>query len=223
MPVATLAPKLFTYCIVHDAGSAPNPYGGVCTLAICKPKIRAAARVGDWVAATGSKAFPMPDSHYRLIYAMQVTDIKTIEEYDRYCRKSLKLKIPKRPARTFDEFVGDSIYHYANDGSVTQLPSVHDGSNQERDLSGVNVLLSSRFAYFGDSAPLIPKSLHPIIKSGPGHQVDKNQALLGEFVAWITSLGLNGVCGKPITKIENWRDSKATGSCTRAHLEDDGE
>lgn len=42
-------PNIFRYIVAYDHGTAPRPYGGVCTLAICKPTIRKAARVGDWV------------------------------------------------------------------------------------------------------------------------------------------------------------------------------
>ena len=32
--------KGYSYIITRDYGFAPNPFGGVCTLATCKPKIR---------------------------------------------------------------------------------------------------------------------------------------------------------------------------------------
>lgn len=39
--------KLFSYIVTHDAGFAPNPFWGYCTLACCKPAIRRTANVGD--------------------------------------------------------------------------------------------------------------------------------------------------------------------------------
>ncbi len=45
---------LYTYFIPFDNGAAPNPFGGICTLAICKPVIRRNAKAGDWVVGTGS-------------------------------------------------------------------------------------------------------------------------------------------------------------------------
>lgn len=45
--------RLFSYCIPVDDGAAPNPFWGVCTLAICKPAIRRVAEVGDWIAGVG--------------------------------------------------------------------------------------------------------------------------------------------------------------------------
>jgi hypothetical protein len=35
--------QLFTYTIPYDDGAAPNPFHGICTLAICKPSIRRVA------------------------------------------------------------------------------------------------------------------------------------------------------------------------------------
>lgn len=42
----TMSPTLFSYCIPYDDGAAPNPFWGLCTLAICKPRIRRAAKEG---------------------------------------------------------------------------------------------------------------------------------------------------------------------------------
>ncbi len=38
--------KLYSYVVVHDHGVAPDPSGGLCSLVICKPKIRLRASVG---------------------------------------------------------------------------------------------------------------------------------------------------------------------------------
>ena len=37
---------LYSYVITRDYGFAPNPFGGICTLATCKPGIRNHAKVG---------------------------------------------------------------------------------------------------------------------------------------------------------------------------------
>ena len=64
--------RLFTYTIPIDDGAAPNPFAGMCSLAICKPGIRRTAQVGDWVAGLGSKNAPSGDLSGRLVYAMRV-------------------------------------------------------------------------------------------------------------------------------------------------------
>ncbi len=65
--------NLYSYVVAHDTGFAPNPFGNYCTLACCKPDIRKAANVGDWVVGTGSKK---NDESDKIIYAMKVTEKK---------------------------------------------------------------------------------------------------------------------------------------------------
>lgn len=65
--------RLFSYCIPHDHGAAPNPFWGVCTLTICKPGIRRVAQVGDWVVGVGSVNVGGKDYSGKLVYVMKVT------------------------------------------------------------------------------------------------------------------------------------------------------
>ncbi|WP_442940102.1 hypothetical protein [Nostoc sp.] len=37
--------RLFSYCLTCDSGAAPNPFWELCTLAICKPRIRRVANI----------------------------------------------------------------------------------------------------------------------------------------------------------------------------------
>src|SRR5437016_2120161 len=98
---------LFTYCISHDGGSAPNPFWGVCTLAICKPAIRRIAQVGAWVVGTGSMNFNFES---QVVYAMKVTKKLSLKEYDKYCRDYLPNKIPIWKTMDVKLRVGDCIY-----------------------------------------------------------------------------------------------------------------
>jgi len=88
-----MGPRLFSYCVDYDLGSAPNPFWGVCTLAICKPKIRRAAKREDWIVGTASKKFGKHAGF--VIYAMKVTDKKKLAEYDAYTHRQLPGKIPQ--------------------------------------------------------------------------------------------------------------------------------
>src|SRR5262249_55154673 len=63
-----MSPTLFSYCIPYDFGSAPNPFWGLCTLAICKPDIRRTANVGDWVVGTGSAVSPIGNISGKVVY-----------------------------------------------------------------------------------------------------------------------------------------------------------
>jgi Nucleotide modification associated domain 2 len=73
-----LMSRLFTYTIPMDDGAAPNPFHGMCSLAICKPSIRRVAREGDWVGGLGSRNAPSGDLGGRLVYAMLVQEVVTL-------------------------------------------------------------------------------------------------------------------------------------------------
>ena len=130
---------LFTYCVNHDSGSAPNPFWGICTLAICKPVIRRIAEVGDWVVGTGSREFGFEN---KVIYAMKLTEILSIKEYDVFCRGHKPEKIPVRKTTNLKLRIGDCIYDYST-GKPILRPSVHTEENVKTDLGGKNVLLST--------------------------------------------------------------------------------
>ena len=66
----------FSYIITRDFGFAPNPFHGILTLATCKPKIRKAAQVGDYLMGNSNKA-----SGNKLIYMAKVDEILTFDEY----------------------------------------------------------------------------------------------------------------------------------------------
>jgi len=78
--------KLFSYVVDHDYGFAPNPFGGFCTLAKCKygtkkRNIVELAEVGDWIAGTGGVDLRKSAGHGKLIYAMRVDEIISLDEY----------------------------------------------------------------------------------------------------------------------------------------------
>jgi len=177
---------LFSYCVRTDDGVAPNPYGGVCTLAICKPAIRRTARIGDWILGHGSKEH---NSSNKLIYAMQIDRVLTLQDYDRYCQKHLPEKLPN--PTSFQQAVGDSIYDFSVD-PPNKRSSVHDSpENFITDMSGINVLLSKHFLYFGDKAILIPENLRDVLHPNQGHKKQKNDPYKEVFLKWINSVANN--------------------------------
>lgn len=104
---------LFSYCIPYDDGAAPNPFWGLCTLAICKPRIRQSAKIGDWVVGTGSAASPVGDVTGKVVYAMLVTQKMTMEDYDRFTQSKLPRKIPVVDSANLRKRFGDSIYDFS--------------------------------------------------------------------------------------------------------------
>jgi hypothetical protein len=152
---------VYVYAVSYDLGFAPNPFGGLCSLACCKPNIRQRANPGDWVIGlTGTKLPPA----LRCVFALVVTGEMTFETY--WDHPDFMTRRPKRNG-TPKKQVGDNIYHRAGpDAGWIQEDSVHslrDGSqcslNTEHDTRVNRVLLSDRFVYFGASAPALPLDL----------------------------------------------------------------
>lgn len=182
-------PRLFTYTIPIDDGSAPNPFRGMCSLAICKPGIRRTAEQGDWVAGLGSKNAPSGDLSGRLVYAMRVEKVLPLIDYDRQARRNWPHRIPNIKSSDLTERLGDCIYDFSN-GKPIQRPSVHGPGNRKTDLSGENALLSRHFFYFGSNAIALPKNLLPICHQTQGHRSDSNAQYLDLFESWLDRLNL---------------------------------
>lgn len=195
-------PRLFSYCIPVDDGAAPNPYWGICTLAICKPAIRRKAMKGDWIVGTGSKR-SLGDISGQVVYAMKVSEVVSMEEYDRWTRRTSSKKIPDAYNCDSRRKLGDSIYDYSA-GQPRLRKSVHDKKNRKTDLSGKNVLISNHFFYFGDKPRRLPFHLQPIAQQIRGHRVHKNDAYVEPFIKWLRSLNLKPNClyGKPAIQID---------------------
>ena len=142
--------RLYSYCVKHDSGAAPNPFWGICTLVICKPAIRRTADIGDWVVGFGSKNSLFGDISHKIVYSMKVTAVLTLQEYDQLCRNKHPKKIPDWFSKDFRRKVGDCIYDFSKDDVPNIRLGVHSEINRERDLGGENALLSKHFYYFGD-------------------------------------------------------------------------
>ena len=140
--------RLFTYTIPYDDGAAPNPFDGMCSLAICKPGIRRTARIGDWVVGLGAKGRANGrDLSGRLVYAMRVEEVISLSEYDRRALEEWPRRIPNVKSKKYEDRLGDCIYDFSS-GAPLQRPGVHNAGNIKTDLSGVNVLISRDFYYF---------------------------------------------------------------------------
>lgn len=173
----------------HDLGFSPNPFGGVCTLACCKPTIRRNANPGDIVIGTGSITCGLSR---RLIYAMRVEKVLAFNEY--WVRYPSKRPSPRTPVRK----MGDNIWHQDAFGKWCCAPGgIHDERNRGRDLSGKNALISSEFYYFGRDAIEIPDKFHYLIASTQGHKKNDDAYLITRFWKWLANrapkLGRNGL------------------------------
>jgi hypothetical protein len=189
---------LYTYTVRVDRGSAPNPFWGICTLAICKPKIRRVAQPGDWVVGFGAKDVDGIDYSAKIVYAMRVHQAMSFKEYDGLCKTQLKGKVPDVSHRDYRRRLGDCIFDYSKDPEGKMRLSVHTLKNRKKDLSGKNVLLSDHFFYFGSEAPKIPVHLEDLVIQQQGHRSAMNDPWKHEFVEWIEkNFKPNVLYGKP--------------------------
>lgn len=179
---------LFSYCVRYDGGSAPNPFWCICTLVICKPRIRLAAQVGDWIMGTGSRRSRAGDQSHALVYAMRVSQKMSMAEYDKWARDHCPSKVPDQDDEDPRRAAGDAIYDYSFDPPEVR-PSDHTVAHRKHDLSGHYALLAEQFIYFGRSAMPLPAELQGLIKQGPGHRTIRDDAAITHLEDWLTSLG----------------------------------
>ena len=219
--------NLYSYVLRYDDGAAPNPYWDICTLAICKPAIRRNAKVGDWVIGTGSKHSRCNDNVTRdfsnhIVYAMKITDVKTLEEYNEFCLVNFPEKIPNWKSNTWPIKMGDCIYNYVDKEPVLR-ESVHKIGNQVRDISGNNVLMSDYFYYFGEDARKLPDNLLDIIKRNQGHKKFVDSNLTQIFEDWINQFQKNHLYSDPQLRhaFDKPLSEQECNTCAINHHQDD--
>lgn len=221
MSKKTASPRLFTYIIPVDDGAAPNPFNGMCTLAICKPSIRRVAKKGDWVVGLGSKNAPSGDLSGCVVYAMLVEEVHTMSQYDKLAPKRWPFRIPNVKSAALQDRLGDCIYDFSS-GKPKQRKGVHGRSNIARDLGGENVLVSRRFYYFGNRAIPLPDDLRGICHQTQGHRSNSNDRYVKKFIAWIcgTVRQPGQLYGWP-DFIVDWSAKGNNHSCITRLLDDD--
>ena len=184
--------SIFSYVITCDRGFAPNPFGGFLTLATCKPRIRRAAKKGDVILATGS----VSTQHKRkLVYAAVVSDVVTIENYGR--STEYRAKRPSTKGQWWRRH-GDNIYTKLNGRWKRRRNDYHTTrETTQNDLSGRNVLVCSRFWYFGANSQIIPHELRAVIHKGRGHQRIEDDDLALRLIDWLKKEHRRGRRGIP--------------------------
>ena len=217
---------LYSYCLRIDDGAAPNPYWGTCTLAICKPAIRRTAKVGDWIMGNGSKGeWDHHDISQSMVYAMEVTRVLSMEQYDTFCRTKLVQKIPDWTSPDYARKVGDCIYDFGSGIEPVLRPSIHDKNNRQTDLSGQRVLLSTHFYYFGNTPVPLPRNLLGIVHSTQGHRSHANDPYIEDFLRWVKGEEWQGnvPLGEPQLKqrILQMKEEDCRNLCSAKRREDD--
>lgn len=155
------AESVFVYVVARDFGFAPNPFHGFCTLACCKPRIRSAAKVGDWIFGMAGRNLAKAG---HCIFGMRVSEVLTFDEY--WLDPRFEIKKPLRNGSRV-MMLGDNIYHrdgktreWVQEDSHHSLPDgTPDLSNIATDTQTNRVLISDDYTFFGASSPLIPQNL----------------------------------------------------------------
>lgn len=205
--------RLYAYVVARDFGFAPNPFGGVCTLATCKPDIRRRAAVGDWIAgltSTADRGVP------GLVYVMRVDEVLTYDSY--WLDPRFQFKKPSRNGSVKQMF-GDNIYHQEAPGVWRQADSHHsletgcaNPRNIANDTNSQGVLLGRRFAYWGSGAIDVPEQFLDFsghsIRVGRGYKAAFPQEFVQVFGAWFEALGAQGFLAPPYM----WQRPRSTWS-----------
>jgi len=141
--------RVHTYVIATDAGSAPNYDPPFTTLAVCKPRIRRKANVGELVLAfAGQKVNPY--EQHTVVWAGLVSEKLTFAEY--WNDRRFATKKPDR-APTPDNF-----YRPTTDGGLIWVENpVHDADATQHDTNGQYVLAFSPAWRFGANGPPLPE------------------------------------------------------------------
>lgn len=207
----------YSYKVEHDFGLAPNPFGGYCTLAVCKGDIRGNRRleIGDWIIGTGSRSLErvsgMPMIHH-LIYAMKVEEIISFDQYWNDQRFEYKKPVV---TGSLVQMYGDNIYHKEeNTQDWKQENSAHSLTNGScninhlrRDTKSENVLISKNFYYFGDECPLIPEEFWEVCSEGRNvKSISIPIEIAQNFINWVEENFQIGIHGEPI----NWKEHSDT-------------
>jgi hypothetical protein len=195
--------ELYSYVVARDYGFAPNPFMKVCTLATCKPKIRAKAQIGDWIVGTGAAS---RNRSGRLVFAMRVSAAMSFNGYwndPKYQEKKPYLRGSKKQA------FGDNIYFKPPGKPWQQMNSHHslpDGSpniaNIRNDTQTNRVLIGEEFVYWGGSGPKIPAQFRNYcgkdICAKRGHKRNFSNEMIVAFLDWIKESGGHGFVAPPL-------------------------
>jgi hypothetical protein len=188
--------RLCSHVVTHDTGLAPNPLHGYCTSAVCTPShMNLRLKESDWLIGNS----PNEDGN-RLVYAMRIWDVLSMNEY--FDDGRFKHKKPK-PDGTLEEQCGDNIYFQNGAGHWKRLPSrFHNQcSNFIKDIgrnpAGHPVFVAEHFYYFGCKRVAIPDDFVDVIHRGQSVHYTRDHHLADSFVTWLEANHEPGVRGTP--------------------------
>src|SRR5271166_2505121 len=182
--------RLCSHVVTTDVGLAPNPYHGYRTSALCTPSHRnARLKEGEWLIGHSRK-----NEGNRLVYAMRISDVLTMNQYfydDRFQQKK------PRPYGTPEEQCGDNIYYQNDANEWKRLPSrFHNECHDFRKDVGHRVFVAEHFYYFGDRRVPIPDEFASVIQRVRGIHYTEDP-LAAKCVSWLEANYKPGILGTP--------------------------
>lgn len=129
---------IWRYVIKYDGGLAPHISGGLCSLALCKPRIRRYAKPGEWIIAFVAKG--KANGRPLIQYAMKVAENPSFENY------CIQYGGKRR----------DAIYRYDLspngewfDNGYGDHDPLENKKSELRDKGGEHALIAAEFIHFG--------------------------------------------------------------------------
>jgi hypothetical protein len=183
--------NLYTYVMQHDAGLAPNPFWGLCTLAVCTPNHQGSrAAPGDWISGVSDKR-----RGYKLIHVMEVDERIHMDDYFRDVRFASKKPVLDGIAQ---QRCGDNFYSRDEVGRwISHATRYHTGPNcLKQDTRHPWVFVARRFWYFGRKAVDIPTEFESMF-GGRGARVNHLPELAESFKVWVQASLKQGVNALP--------------------------
>lgn len=196
---------IFTYRIDHDRGLAPNPFFRRCSLAVCKPWVRAEAAIGDYVIGTSSyEQRKMRRSGLAGGLAVFIMRVTSYTNFDAYYHDHPEKRPTMRGSRI--RRAGDAIYRrdaatdrWIQADSLHSRPGGLESSGDLKTDTGVDrILLSDDFTYWGKSAPALPAHLQMFARKEARGQRYFNERDKVAFIAWAQPRLGQGRVGEPI-------------------------
>jgi hypothetical protein len=140
--------RVHTYVIVVDSGAAPNYDRPCTTLAVCKPRIRRKANVGELVLAFAGKRVNDFEPH-TVVWAGVIAEKLTFADY--WNDKRFATKKPDRSPTP------DNFYRPTKDGGLLWVENpVHGPEAAQHDTNGLYVLAFNPSRRFGAHGPQLP-------------------------------------------------------------------
>lgn len=202
--------KLLKYVMTNDTGLAPNPFFGICSLALCTPNhMNAKLKPNDWVVAHSSSG-----TGQRLIYAMRLTEVLDMPTYfERYPEKR------PDPHGTYEQQCGDNLY-YRDGERWARLPSAGhntvDDFLADRNRSVYIANGVENFWYFGAGSDLaelggFADRFPWLVKDRQGFSYVYDSKRIESFTDWLNGLNARGLIGQPRDRADTQADSYLVG------------